>query len=251
MPSLYLTESRNDDDLAKQLGSMAIRCPITHTDVLFFGASDTGEPLRVGCERKKIGDMVNSIVGGRYLYQAQCAKESGIDILVLIVEGKLRPNPRDGLLETLSWGVDSRTFRRRLFYQPTKPAITYSRFDQYLTELDYLAGIIVKRAQSVQETANIIKALWDNFQTPPSKHQSLHQIYSAPTDKILLTRPGLVQRVAKELHGIGWARSRAVAGRFKNVRGMVNASADTWQEVEGIGKKTAESVVRELDGNVG
>jgi ERCC4-type nuclease len=126
--------------------------------------------------------------------------------------------------------------------------MTYSRFDQYLTELDYLAGIIVKRSRDVRETAAIIKALWTNFQSPPDEHNSLHQIYSQPVSGVLLTKPGLVRRVSKEFDGIGWKRSRDVAEMFKSVQEMANAPASVWMTIEGIGKKTAEKVVEQIKG---
>jgi ERCC4-type nuclease len=179
----------------------------------------------------------------------QIAKESGIDVFCLVAEGSVRPNPDDGLLEVPVWGINPRTMHRAEIWQPVKPTVTYSRFDQYLTELDYLAGVIVKRSENVKETAAIIKALWLNFQTPPSEHGSLHTIYEHPNQgSVLLVRPNLVRRIGKELSGIGWERSRAVSEHFRSVRELANADVKEWQGIEGIGKKTAEKVVRELNG---
>lgn len=254
--SLYVTEMRNDADLFRALGSMATRVPLSHGDVVFFGVKEDGEPLRVCVERKRIGDLVNSILGGRYLYQAQSAHSAGFDVLCLILEGTFRPGPDTGMVEVprmrSMMTPGSLRPRVRRSWEPIQPGISYSRFDQYLTELDYLAGIIVKRSQSVRETAAIVKALWLNFQTSPSKHQSLHQIYSPPMGQVdLLARPGLVRRVAKELDGVGWERSRAVAKRFRSVREMVDASMGEWMEIEGIGKVTAQKAVSSLNGGLG
>tara|TARA_Y100000310_G_scaffold120427_2_gene119206 strand:+ start:8223 stop:8930 length:708 start_codon:yes stop_codon:yes gene_type:complete len=234
--------------MIKALGSIAIPCPL-FTDCAFWGVGDDDTTLSIGIERKKIGDLVQCIYDGRLIQQAQLAKENGIDVFVVLVEGRIRSNPDDGLLEIPVWGINPRTLRRAEVWQPVKPAITYSRLDQYLTELDYLAGFIIKRSEDVKETAAVVKALWDNFQTPPSKHGSLHQIYTQPNQgSVLLVRPNLVRRVAKELKGVGWERSQAVADRFKSVRELVGASVDDWRAVDGIGKVTAEKVVRELSG---
>ena len=248
--TLFVTSSPNDDDLAKALGSLVIRCPVP-SDVCFWGKDDNDGVLKIAVERKKIGDLAQCINDGRLLHQAQIAKENSIDVLCLVVEGRIRPNPDDGLLEIPVWGVNPRTMRRAEVWTPVKPTMTYSRFDQYLTELDYLAGIIVKRSECVKETATIIKALWDNFQTPPSGHQSLKVIYEQPNrEGVLLVRPSLVRRIAKELLGIGWGRSQAVTERFKSVREMANASTGDWLEVDGVGKKTAEKVVKEINGGI-
>lgn len=241
---LFVTIATNDDDLAGVLGGSVVRCPVL-TDVAFWGVGEHGT-LKIAVERKKVGDIAACVNDGRYLYQAQIAKEDGFDVLVLIAEvGEIRSNPDDGLLEMKVWGINPRTLHRAEVWQPVRPTITYSRFDQYLTELDYLAGIIVKRSANVQETAAIIKALWVNFQTAPGKHNSLHQIYEQPS-RVQLVRPGLVQRVAKEFSGVGYERSRLVSEHFKSVRQMVNAPASEWRKVDGIGKKIADRIVAEL-----
>lgn len=246
--TLFVTTSPNDLDLAKALGDTVIRCPIK-TDVAFWGRGDDDTTIKVGVERKKIGDLAQCIGDGRYLQQVQTAKDDGIDVLCLVVEGRIHCNPDDGMLEVPIWGINPRTLKRAEIYQAVRPNITYSRFDQFLTELQFLAGIIVKRSENVHETATIIKALYQNFQTAPNEHGSLRRIYEAPNrDSILLTRPGLVRRIAKELPNIGWSKSRAVAEHFKTVRGMANASEQEWMEIDGIGKGIAGKVVREING---
>lgn len=246
--TFFVTTSPNDLDLAKALGDTVIRCPIS-TDVAFWGVGDNDTVLKIGVERKKIGDLAACVMDSRLLHQAQIAKESGIDVYVVVVEGRIHCNPDDGLLCVPVWGINPRTLKRAEIYQAVRPAISYSRFDQFLTELQFLAGIIVKRSENVRETAVIIKALYQNFQTPPSEHGSLRRIYEAPNrDSVLLTRPGLVRRVSKEFSGIGWKRSRDVSVRFKTVREMVNADVKQWREIDGVGKVIAEKVVREISG---
>ena len=241
---LYCTTAPNDADLVRALGPTALAIPVPFGDVCFFGASDTGDPLRIVVERKRISDMANSVIGGRYLYQAQRAHEAGFDVLVLIVEGQMRPSPDDGSVEVPGW--DAATGRKG--WKQLVPAISYSRFDQYLTELDYIAGIMVKRSRDVRETAAMVKALWLNFQTPPSRHHSLRRIYTAPVDHALLVRPSLVRRVAKELDGIGWERSADVARRFPTVKAMADADVSDWESIPGVGKKVAMRAVSSIRG---
>ncbi len=245
--TIYCSNRPNDQDMIKALGSLALPLPLL-VDCAFSGVGDNDQSLAVAVERKKIGDLCQCILDGRYLNQVQSAKRAGFDVLCLIVEGDVRSNPDDGILEVPVWGINPRTLHRCQIWEPVKPTITYSRFDQYLTELDYLAGVIVKRSANVKETAVIIKALWDNFQTPPSKHNSLHKIYEQPVGQVLLVKPSLVRRVAKEMEGIGWERSRVVAERFPTVKAMVEADVKEWLGIEGVGKKTAEKVVKALRG---
>jgi len=245
MPDIFCSDLPNDQDMIHALNTDAIPLPGLFTDACFGGA----ESKLIAVERKKVGDMADAILSGRFLYQAQVCKEQGSDVLALIVEGDRRSNPEDGMLEVPVWRINPRTMRRAEFWEQVRPVISYSRFEQYLIELDYLAGIIVKRSRDVKETAAIIRALRDQFQTPPDGHKSLHQIFSSvPRIGVDLVRPGLVRRVAKELPGIGYERSRTVAEHFKSVREMCNADAEEWSSLEGIGQKTAEKVILALGG---
>jgi len=250
--TVYCSNLPNDQDMIKALGSIAMPLPL-FTDVCFSGVGDNDSQLVIACERKKIGDLCQCINDGRFLFQMQSCKEAGADVLVLIVEGDCRPNPDDGLLEVPIWRQYVNVggyYKRRQEWEPVKPTMTYSRFDQYLTEVMYLAGVIVKRSGDVRETAAIIKALWDNFQTPSSQHNSLKQIFKPPVPTVQLVRPSLVRRVAAELPGIGWDRSETVSEHFFTVRAMVEAGVKEWTSLDGIGKKTAEKAVLALGGRV-
>jgi len=237
---IYVTDKPNDRDMAQLLGKLAVVAPIPFGDCVFFGKSEDGE-VRVLIERKKVGDMANSVVDGRYLNQARAAHGAGFSPLILIVEGHFRPNKMNGLVETPHGDG----------WSEVVPNISYTRFDTYLDELGLFLGVIVKRSLSVNETVAQVKNLWQLFQRPPSEHQSLKQLYTAPAPGVLLSKPTIVRRVAKELDGIGWERSIAVADKFKTIRAMVNANVDDWQSIPGIGKKTAVKVVEQLNGGIG
>jgi len=221
---IYTTEAPNDDDLHEALGSIAVRAPVPHGDAVFFGVNSDSSPIRIACERKKVSDMVASVLDGRYLSQAQAASDAGFDQLVLIVEGEIRV-AKDGSIRT-------------------RPDIQYSRFDRYMTDLSLLGGILVKRSAHVQETAAIVKATWLWFQRPD--HQSLNVIYNQPHPHVTLTKPSLVRRIAKELPGIGWGRSAAVDSFFPSVVSLVMATENDWKSIDGIGPKTAKQVVAAL-----
>ena len=249
---IYVTEAPNDADLLRELGSMAIPAPIPHGDVVFFGKWEADSvdkdaiDIRVLVERKKIPDMVNSILTGRYLSQAQAAHEAGFKWKTLIVEGDMQPG-LDGFLEMPHW--QNTNGKKKRVWLPVTPLIQYSRFDQYLSEVSLFLGIMVKRSVNVKETAAQVKALWLLYQKPPSEHHSLKSIYTTPVPgQNLLLRPSLVRRMAKELVGVGWQRSGDVDKRFKSIREMVDATEKDWLEIPGVGKKTAKSVVMALNG---
>ncbi len=250
---IFTSDLPNDQDMINALGGMAIPMPTLFTDCLFSGAGGDGEGILIAVERKKIQDMANSINNGRFLSQLQVCKEMGCEIMVLIVEGRCQANPLDGVLEVPGWN----TALRRRSWHAAMPATMYSRFDQYLTELDYLAGVIVKRTHDVRETADVIKAIYVNFQKTPEDHGSLHKMFSAPNPEsaVELARPGLVRRMAKELPSVGWEWSKVVSDRFPTVKAMCEAGVDEWASLEithdggksrRLGMKVAERIVRAL-----
>jgi len=243
IPHLLCTDEPNDTDLVYALGSVAVALPL-FTDCCFTSV----ESLVVACERKKVGDMASCVQTGRFLSQMATCRENNADVLVLILEGRYRRNPDDGVLEIPIWKVNPRTGKRAEFWEPVAPLTQFSRFDQYLTELQRDAGIIFKHTENVKGTADVIRTLYDNYQTRSDRHQSLNQFYVAPPPRIPLTKPNLLRRVAKELEGVGWTKSGDVAGVFVSVREMVNADAKEWVTIPGIGKKTAEAVVKALRG---
>jgi len=243
---VYCSDLKNDQDMIQALGSVAVPIPIPHGDVAFIGIDDDGEPLRVCIERKRIGDLASCVLTNRYLNQAQLAKEAGFQVFCLIVEGRYRPAPADGLLEIPGYDRE----RDRAGWKPIVPAITFSRFDQYITELEYLASIVVKHTENVRETAAVVKALWAFYQKSPDDHQSLKVFYKPKPPGVLLSKPSFIRRVASELPNVGWERSKVIAGRFPTIKAMVDADVGDWQELDGIGKKTAERIVRALRGGI-
>jgi ERCC4-type nuclease len=242
-PCLFCTNEPNDADLVRTLGLSAVAVPL-FTDCCF---SSVDEKL-VAIERKKIGDMASCVLSGRFLSQMQKCKSAEADYLVLILEGAMRSNPDDGLLEVPTWGINIRTGRRAEIWTPVKPTMMHSRITQYLLELQLLAGILVFQTRDVQQTAAVILSLYTFFQKPMDAHSSLKQFYTERPPQVTLVRPGLVKRVAKELDGVGWTRAGDVAEHFGSVQEMINAPESEWKKVPGIGKRIAKSIVLSVSG---
>ena len=232
---------------------MAIPVPL-FTDACFSSI----DAKVIAIERKKCGDLCSCINDGRFLFQMQTCKEAGSDYLVLILEGRYRRNPEDGLLEIPVWKFNPRTNHRAEVWEPVRPTMMFSRFDQYLTELQRDVGIIVKHTENVRGTADVILALYQNFQTPQGEHHSLNQMFKPPTPTVQLVKPSLVRRVASELPNVGWEWSGVAANYFSTVREMMSAPQDVWANLEKpspngkkrrLGKKVAEKIVKALGGD--
>lgn len=283
--SFYVSDEPNESDLFSLLKPDAIRCPLVYGDVVFYGVWEFDyifrgphkvvEGISICVERKRIRDMMNSIQTGRYMHQVQSAKGAGFDRLILIVEGEVQPDPKTGLLQTkhsaslLPTKVPAKIGNAKVvssispraarvpkswshqlakWYTP-EPTMAYSRWDEYLSEIDILMGIPVKRSQNVKETAAIVRSLWSLFQKPPSQHSSLEVFYRQPPPRVdLYQQPGFLRRVVKEIDGIGWDRSREVEALYRSVHTLCHATVKDWMKIPGIGKVTATRAVQQLNG---
>jgi ERCC4-type nuclease len=226
---MYLTSSANDRDLRKLLTPVIVMA-IPYGDVIFNGR-DGDKVMRFCVERKKWGDLCQCIDDGRQLNQMRGAYENGFDRYVLVVEGGYK----------VAGG--NLYYRRRGYVDSGMP---WTRIQAYLDELHYFTGVQVKHTSTARETAQAINNLHDLMQS--RDHNSLKKFYSPPVTPVLMRKPGIVRRVAKEFMGIGWDRSLAVEKQFPTLREMVNAGVEEWMEVEGIGKNIAYSVVKEAGG---
>lgn len=249
---IFVTEAPNDRDLLPFFGGLATTAPIPHGDFCFFGLWYEKKPVRVCGERKKIGDLVNCAQStGRYLKQVQDAREAGFDFVFLVVEGRMRVGEKTGLLEIpkppgvrkIASELPKPTGRWIEFFPP----IEYRRVDDYLNQVQFYLDVRLKRSESPRETAQIVMDAYVMFQKPPEEHQSLKQFYSPSAPLQLYGAPSLLRKVAKELPGIGWERSKKVEEKFRSVRRMCEAEEKEWREVEGIGSTIAKRVVKAIE----
>jgi ERCC4-type nuclease len=224
---ILMTESKNDADLYPLFGGLAYRGPVPYGDFVFSGLWTRGVETWVSMERKRTGDLIDCIQDGRYLAQAQAAKESGFDFLVLIAEGVWRKGP-DGLLQTPGGIRDWRT-------HPSK--IEYRKVTNFLLELDFHVGIKVLTSRTPRETVQHVVDTYLLFQDPPEDHHILEQIFMHdPPKRGILRPPSLVRKVASLLPGVGWHKSEAVDREFRSVREMVMADRERWLGIDGIGE---------------
>jgi len=232
-------------DLVDHLKPLGVPCELTTLefgDVALIGNGENDAPVPVGVEVKTVSDLLASMTSGRLSGHQLPGLLATYEWVWLVVEGVYRPDPSDGVLQTLHGGgwravsVGSRRFM-------------YRDLESYLLTLEVRAGVRVQRTQGRGETARWLAALRGWWSKPWDEHKghlALHHKTGARPRG--LVPPSLVRRVAAELPGVGWERSGAVADRFRTVREMVLASEADWREVEGIGKTLAGRIARVLGG---
>ena len=234
-------------------------------DLLFTGNGPDGECM-VGVERKRLSDLVNSMKDRRLSGHQLAGLWRSVDYVFLFVESVFRPGPH-GEIEEL------RDRDWRPFYSVGKGSGRQSlthRSSLYLTSLELLGNVVVRRSPNMNATAAQYAALYSWFQKPWGKHHAhysdLHKHsrerardglgtphahdeefgkYGRGRAIVVGKPPSTCWRMASQLPGID-SRAEKVAEHFGSVRAMVEAGEKEWATIDGIGKITARAVVRAI-----
>jgi hypothetical protein len=218
-------------------------------DCAFTGRGPGGGEVTVGCERKRLGDLVSSMQDRRLSGHQLRGMRQAYDYLFLFVESVWRPGA-NGEIEELQ----GREFRA--FYSRGKPgdraAVSYRQLTAYLTTLELRGGVVVRRTANARETASQYVALWHWWNDKAwDAHKSMEAVYCngvvkkghgggwadphehdeefAPGGRAstLSGAPTTLLRTAMQLPGILDVRAAAVTERFGSIRRMALAGLPT------------------------
>lgn len=208
-------------------------------DASILGQGPQGRPVPVGAEIKKLSDVLQCIQDGRFAGHQLPGLLNSYEVVYLVVEGIWRSDPNSGILET--WknkGWTPAVIGREKFMADSLMA--------WEITMESRAGVRIRHTSSRRETAQFLVTLDRWWQKEWDSHKS-HLAFDrtpGPLEPIHLVKPSVLRRVAKELPGLGWQKTLAVAGKFKTIGEMVNADVSEWQKIEGIGRVMAERIVR-------
>jgi len=206
-------------------------------DAMWLGNGPDG-PLHIGVEIKAIGDMLKSIVDGRFAGHQLPGLLRDFHVVYLIVEGKYRPQKDTGLLQ-IPWRstwVDADFGAKRWMHRD---------LDGFLSTMEMKFAIKIRRTYDRIESARVIQDLhhwWTDKEW--EEHHSGHA-FDISQQPVLLPA-SVMCRIAAQLRGIGWKRAHAVEKHFTSVIDMILAPEHEWQRVSGVGKKIAAGVVEEI-----
>jgi len=197
----------------------------------------------IGIERKRIHDVLSSMESHRLSGFQLIKMCKDYEILYLIVEGVHRENPDNGLLEEPHaghWRPVTLGARRFMYYD----------FDAHLTSLELKTPLHVRRTRDPAETVSAVDTIWRWSNAKEwHQHRSHEGFYKQPAvGPLSLTKPSLVRRVAAEVQGIGWERSRDVERRFRTCIDMVLATEKEWMEIPRVGPTIARRAVKSFAG---
>lgn len=238
-----LDDRTGSGDLAPYLrsrGVPVISQRMEYGDAAFFGNGPDQIPVPIGIEVKQVSDVLQCITDGRFAGHQLPGLCATYEHTWLVIEGSYRRDEKSGILQTFyrgqwrDYSLGARKFMHR-------------ELVSWLLTMQIKGGIRIEYVFNRGGTADFIADLykwWTNKDY--AEHRSHLAAHVHTPDHALLTRPTLSRMVAKELPGIGWERSAAVAKAFPTVLELAVAEEDDWSDISGIGPKTAAKVVRAI-----
>lgn len=252
-------------DIAHEVGSREFEKPLRRLglptriraldcgDFAFYGNGPDGA-VRVGIERKTIGEMVGYQSRGRYVQRQlpRMLRRYGA-FSFLVVEGLTRVAPGDGSLQC---GKDIKQGSLTVWMEAGwgRERNTYEVYKKRELSLRLITAIHVMPTANATETASLLHALYGWFQKPWSAHRSVLKV---DTDIVMRGAPALIldertmrrETFAKWPH-ISWERSARVSKHFPSIVAAATATEDEWMMALGVkqGRKMAKAIVDFLHG---
>lgn len=227
-------------------------------DAYWWGSGPDG-PVKVGVERKVLGDLVSSMRDNR-LSGFQLPKLlKTYPFRYLLIEGVYRVG-EGGIIEIYGGKKKRGMGRATSVWTPLRAGsqpILFREVDHYITTLEHRAGFNVAYTGNKEQTAAWIVSRYKWWAKDWDKHDAHEAIY-APYEQALqarrgstvIRRAGSIEMVAAQFPGVA-RKAYEFRKLFGSVRKMVNATPMALAEVEGIGKKGALVIDEWLDGKRG
>ncbi len=238
-------------DLLPHIKKFGVPCELAqldYGDFVFTGCGPDSTTRTYAFERKRLSDMIQSMRSGRLSGHQLIGLLDTYHSVSVIVEGNYRPG-KDGILEEQHYGK---------YWKPAAGGkVMYRELDAFTTTLNQLCGVSILRSNDAYETAVMLCTRYIWAQKEWESHTGHLAIHSDTPEwervqsgfikpSIRLVKPSLLRKLANQLEGIGWGRSKAVAEHFTTAQEMVNAPVKEWLKIEGIGKGIAGKVVAQL-----
>lgn len=232
--------------LLPPLDSIAKLVRLRSADISLVGNGPDETPMLVGVEYKSIFDLLASISTGR-LQATQFARMiEDYDILYLLYYGEYRCGANGDL--QVAKRRDYSSLARYTTHKIGARVVPYGYLEKFLFTASAL-GVRVKHVAFPIEAAEWVGCLARWWEKPWAAHRSLHTFDNSRAMSLTPFKAGddpILAKVAAALPGIGFGRALAVARHFPSIEAMIEAPAEEWARVAGIGKVIAASVRRAI-----
>jgi ERCC4-type nuclease len=247
---IFVDPAQGSADLAPLLAQRGLEVQVTHlgsADVEFAGRGAKNTSALIGVEVKRLGELTSDYerLAGHQLHKLLAR----YDHRWLVWEGEW-VRARSGALV------------KKLYHGNMKPLHGQNNaasLQKKLLTLELLGGLHVQGTRNRRDTVDFLVTLYRWWTDDAFDEHRSHIVHYVPHGLIPLTE---VQQAFAAWPGLSLVRCKAVAAHFKNsLRLAVGASVDEWASIEvpedegrrvrKLGHKTAERMVRFLQGEHG
>lgn len=244
------TGSNSLIDPLRRLGLPVEEARLRSGDLWWVGRGVKGEPLRIGVEFKKIGELAQSLEserlqGHQLLEMHQNGPgdgKGGYDRCYLLVEG-------DFGSDELGRGTLFKAKRTRKLHGVGNAV----ELEKRLHTLMVRGGLFERFVPDRRTALRVIQA-WYRCWTDKDldKHKSHLGLYAPDLDSTLKVPVSDFRRMAAQIPGIGFTRSEAVADYFSDdPESMMSAGIEEWAEItslsdDGKARRIGESQAKKI-----
>lgn len=204
---------------------------LQYGDFAFTGNGPSGV-VRVGVERKTTDEIISAVMDNRFTGHQVPGLLSSYDFVILIVEGKSWPDAEGTLMQGRGYAGHTRTTH------------LWANYVKFQLTLMFKARLFIWPTRSKTETVQFIHALYDWFSKRWKDHHSVYTIDDTKPEQAILDRRTLKRRVAAQLPGVRWVRSKTIDDYFPSILDMINADQRSWQRALGV--KEGRTLARNL-----
>lgn len=235
--------SRRKRELADIIRRFGVAVEITDLqfgDAAIQGYGEGRSSITVGIEMKRLHDALSCIDSGRIAgHQRIGMVHSGLyNEAYFLIEGMWRPHDPKGYL------MESRDGKVWYECKPSGRPVMYDKLRRYLFSVGR-AGAQVIYTRDIVHTAFDLVQLYHYYQKKDHTSMLQKQQFSIP---VLTKKPPLIRRWAMEIEDVGLQKLDAVQHLFKTPQGLANSGELEWLAIPGVGLKTAQSIVAEIEG---
>lgn len=230
----------------KRAGIPVQRGTLEFGDFAFTGSGPMGRVL-IGIERKKTDEIIGCVHDSRFRRrQVGGLLRTYERHAWLLVEGAYEPD-KEGILVRGSAFTSKKGNRLIMFREAgfTRERHLHESVAKFLTTMQVKARLNFMRTVSETETVGWLAAVYRWYQKPWASHKSAYVVDETKPEIAILEADSLKRRLAAQLPGVGWVRSKTVDHYFGSIAEMMNGSERDWRRALGMkeGRKTAASVV--------
>lgn len=239
---LLIDRRIGSSDLYPLLQRHGVPCELTdlsYGDVSFLGRGPGDEPIPIGIERKRLNDLVSSLLSARLNGHQLPGMLKAYKLCWIVVEGTYRADDDGALIVPRRGGWGRLGLGRQGFMVESLEA--------WLLTVALRGGARVMHTRDDEHTARWLGALykWWTQKTWDEHSGHLALDHAVPEhDAMMLVRPNLVQRWAAELPGIGYQKAMTVRQMFPTGLALACAPMQQWKTIVGIGDGIARNVVK-------